>query len=272
MSHLSFSGMSKYEFCPRAYKFHYIDEIKEEKVTSALLFGSAIDAGLNKLVETGYLPRATETFLKAMTNSEWDKATFSKEDYDGNLLKSTWLVEPPKFENNPKYAKLSLSHKGLLMLETYEREILPKLKVYNSQVKVNKDLEGAPLYGMIDLIADYEGKGPIVFDHKTAVRKYQPTAAATSIQLLLYSAAADVDKIGFIVLYKNFGRDKTKAPFEVQIEDVNLTYRKHIVKEFAAIWQDIQNGKFAPNYGACLNCYGGPCPYYDKCHGKKEVL
>ena len=50
MTRLSHSAMEKYKTCPAQYKLHYRDRIRSEKIGSALLFGSALDEALNRLL------------------------------------------------------------------------------------------------------------------------------------------------------------------------------------------------------------------------------
>lgn len=48
--------------CEQSYKLHYIDKIRPTTTTSALIFGSALDNGLNTLLLTKDLVLAKETF------------------------------------------------------------------------------------------------------------------------------------------------------------------------------------------------------------------
>jgi hypothetical protein len=50
MNRLSHSALSKYQFCPTAYKYHYQDKLRPTITHAALLFGSAIDAALNDIM------------------------------------------------------------------------------------------------------------------------------------------------------------------------------------------------------------------------------
>lgn len=49
---LSHSAMNKFKTCPASYKLHYKDRIRENRLGSALIFGSAIDEALNLLLES----------------------------------------------------------------------------------------------------------------------------------------------------------------------------------------------------------------------------
>lgn len=60
---LSFSQVNMYSQCGHKYKLHYKDGLREKFFHSALAYGSAIDAGLNTLLETRNLEKARESFL-----------------------------------------------------------------------------------------------------------------------------------------------------------------------------------------------------------------
>jgi hypothetical protein len=50
MTQLSHSAMGMYERCPRQYKLHYRDRLREINIGSALHFGGAVDEALNALL------------------------------------------------------------------------------------------------------------------------------------------------------------------------------------------------------------------------------
>jgi len=76
MPRLSHSAVAKYLDCGQAYKLQYIERYREKTTTSALLFGSAIDAAFNALLidlQKGVLKDALtykEAFDKAWTYGE----------------------------------------------------------------------------------------------------------------------------------------------------------------------------------------------------------
>lgn len=67
---LSYSAVQKYIQCPRKYHLHYNLRIREEKMGSALLFGSAVDVALNALLEGkgDYLQVFMDHWLNAEIN------------------------------------------------------------------------------------------------------------------------------------------------------------------------------------------------------------
>ena len=48
---LSFSQLSKYATCAKAYDYHYNQKIREKTSSANLTFGSAIDDALNQILK-----------------------------------------------------------------------------------------------------------------------------------------------------------------------------------------------------------------------------
>lgn len=173
---LSHSAASKFMDCPTAWKFHYKHKLRTPLQSSALLFGSAIDAAVTAMMKGGdktpedvfayewrfqeingkgtYLPNATNIVY---ANSDYDGELLHVEDI--NTLKETYRVENPLSEVDqiydekdalsyaglPEDRKKLLNHanwlclyrKGMLMLKAVREEILPNVEeVLGSQVYV----------------------------------------------------------------------------------------------------------------------------------------
>lgn len=103
---LSHSAASKFQECPKAYEFHYLQKLRSKTTSGALLFGSALDAALTVLMKSkmnpeekekdpyktfGYMFRFQEIngqqeYLTTSTNivysnSDFDKDLLQNEDY-----------------------------------------------------------------------------------------------------------------------------------------------------------------------------------------------
>lgn len=107
---LSNSGMNRYSGCGKSYYYHYVQRYRPLTKSSALLFGSAIDAACNYMLEN-FEDRAVDGFLdkaKAIFLAYWDQQTdrdtaevvdlaqnpfikYFKSDYDGELLTTNEL-------------------------------------------------------------------------------------------------------------------------------------------------------------------------------------
>ncbi len=165
---ISNSGINRYSGCARSYKYHYIEGYRSKLKSSALLFGSAIDAACNHLLEN-FDTRTPDTLVDAiaifdgMWEQQEDRDTgtitvirdnplvkYFKSDFDAQLI-NEWdkdeglqnrdMVEDA-LKNGAEWIDLdeslrleynimtwhSLSKKGPLMLIAYFNEILPQFK------------------------------------------------------------------------------------------------------------------------------------------------
>jgi len=82
---ISNSAVDKYLDCSYAYKLHYIDKIRANSSSSNLLWGSAIDAGLNEILSSKLdpphlLPTPNTAFMK-----EWCTFKINDVEYDAKF-------------------------------------------------------------------------------------------------------------------------------------------------------------------------------------------
>ena len=93
---LSHSAVNTYMTCPKRYYHHYIDKLREKVISGALLFGSALDAGVNSLL-LGKSDTGEEEFIKSWEYAEINKrreflpgnslVVYAKTDFDSEILK-----------------------------------------------------------------------------------------------------------------------------------------------------------------------------------------
>lgn len=220
---ISNSATNKYLTCAKSYELHYKQRIRPNWTSSALLFGDAIDKGLNALLlKTG---NPFDVFLKGWTNGlinkipvylpTSEKLLYAVKDYNPDLLTKednedvdnrikegtiqsfdhkelaakkakNLSLEEKKFFNYINW--LCMKNKARYMLEGYEKEVLPRIKKVHAIQKEIKSDNGAgdSLNGFIDLIADIDDHGTVILDHKTSAMHYEPDQAAKSSQLALY--------------------------------------------------------------------------------------
>jgi len=97
MNKISSSSIRTYSECARKYELHYVERLRAKTISGALLFGSAIDNGLNFLLQNPTdLPGANAVFEK-MWNFQYinnvytnlpqsDVIVYADKDFDGDLL------------------------------------------------------------------------------------------------------------------------------------------------------------------------------------------
>lgn len=97
MIRLSHSAATKYTECPTSYRLHYIEKLRAEVQSSALLFGTALDKSAEHYALTKNIEEALEVLEKTWTTQEINGtptdlrthlgATYSEKDLDVDLLK-----------------------------------------------------------------------------------------------------------------------------------------------------------------------------------------
>ncbi len=123
MTRLSHSALEKYKGCPAQYKLHYIDRVRSHKLGSALIFGSAIDEALNRLLQTKMdeVPDGATDDLEALNKGFDHYFTYQKinkemedvktshfieyfgSDFDADILELSDLESLSKFIDNAGY-------------------------------------------------------------------------------------------------------------------------------------------------------------------------
>lgn len=252
---ISHSSIRTYSECGKKYELHYVKRLRSKVISGALLFGSAIDRALGVLLDTKDLEKAKAQFLQSWNQQEINgeltelfattKIVYAQKDYDSDLIfdsdeqvfehpSGSSLKQITAFYRELKKEKgfngltdeqkidynyghwVCLKNKGLILLEGYAKEILPRVKrVLAQQKKISiKNAEGDEIIGYIDLIAEMDDGKIYILDHKTSSSEYENDSAMQSPQLILYyHAEKDAYKaqgVGFIVLYKQINKNKKK--------------------------------------------------------------
>lgn len=103
---LSHSASTRYSDCARSYKYHYIDKLRSDVQSSALLFGTAIDRSSEHYALTKNFSETIDVFNKAWQEQEINgknedlrfllNFTYSDKDLDTDLLKAEDWAELSK--------------------------------------------------------------------------------------------------------------------------------------------------------------------------------
>lgn len=225
MSKLSFTALSTFEECGHKYALKYIDKTKPKKHKSAFAFGRALDEAQNVLLLTRDLELAKKEFLKHWLKQKIngkeenlyksDVVHYTKNDLDRDL------VSHLKITDERKLAWSSLSRKGYIMLEAYNKKIMPLIaevvSVQDTVMLYNAD--GDQVTGKIDLIVKlnidkYKGK-TFLIDNKSTSVKYDIRTLQESTQLATYkyivSQKIPIDGVGYFVVSKNINKNKKKT-------------------------------------------------------------
>ncbi len=309
---LSFSAVEKFLNCPAAYKKYYIENMREKLTGSALIFGGALDKGLNDLLENkqdytkSYEDLMNKTNLngKQLDLSLTDLIQYGNQDFDMDILTQvekdlldlycgTWklkdhhqqLVQLKRqgeltgeaLREFNYMSWLSLKRKGLMFLEAYKEQILPNIKrVIEIQKYFSiKNEEGDEFIGYIDFIAEYKDGRIVIFDNKTTSSAYKEDSARTSKQLASYLGA--LQELGF-----NFGTqnvyvgyiaiNKTVRKKKEPLVNIQVIIDKIPDQLVDSVFEDYDKVNSAIHAGQFPENYPDCSSKYGKCFCKSELI
>jgi hypothetical protein len=217
---ISNTSITTYNTCNFKYKLHYRDRLRSQTTSAALLYGSALDAGLNELLTSRSLDQAKFAFDHAWQHQDINgvrtylptslNVKYSKKDLDLELITEE---DAPLSTDNLSW--LSLRYKGHLALTAYFSKVLPQI---TSVLSVQKPFtmengDGDSITGFIDAIVQIGDKKYLV-DHKSSSVTYESDSAGKSQQLVTYYYSEKdeykLDGVGFIVMYKTIEKNRKK--------------------------------------------------------------
>src|SRR5438552_11573298 len=164
--YLSYSRINRYLHCPEQYRLYYVENLRLRFLAASLVFGQIMHRALAGLFQRKEDPM--KSFLAL-----WERV---KDAGLGYGQKESW----EKFQAS-----------GQALLEKFLREELSRI---GNVAAAEKSFElritslDLPFVGVIDLVADVDGKRTVV-DFKTANAAYQEHEAVLSDQLSAYQLA-----------------------------------------------------------------------------------
>lgn len=242
---LSFSKLSRFESCPLAYKFHYVDKLPSEP-SVPLLFGSAIHEVLEKLIQEHVEEELVGPLSKARAEALW-QTVWSDTELSGVEVFQEGLDILYRFVNEQK----DLDHLDVLAVEQPIEFTLPG------------DFQ---VIGYIDRVDRIDDETIEVIDYKTSRQLYSSEEVNKSLQLSLYQIAAQQlwpwakkIRLSYWMLRHGVKQSAERPPHEI------YGVKKYVV----TLGQQIRATKeFRPK----LNVYCGNCDYRQHCPAYKEAL
>ena len=178
--HLSYSRINRYLHCPEQYRLYYVENLRPRSPSASLVFGQILHQALAFFFQKQ--GDAVAFFQKA-----WGEAKHVELKYS---QRESWQ---------------KLQARGPALLEKFFREEVPRLENVTASEKVfelNITSLDLPFIGVIDLIADLDGKRTVV-DFKTSGSAYEDHEAVLSDQLTAYQLAEpDAEQTALCVLIK----------------------------------------------------------------------
>lgn len=231
---LSHSAINKYLFCGESFRLHYREGYRSRDIGSPLLFGTALDLTFQYILTGKNVVTDKEIaneyeyfdyhwrsqYINDVLTNIYENADkhihYSKSDADLDLLTDQEIKEANG--DMEKLSWFSLRHKGHLMIDTFKKEFLPKVrKIYSTQeqIELTND-QGDRSIGFCDAVLEIEGfDKPIITDFKTAAKPYSQDSVQYSVQLAQYLHSLsdkynDTRYAGYIVFLKTIVKNRTK--------------------------------------------------------------
>jgi len=261
---LSHSRVNRYDFCPRSYRYYYIDGWRPKTKKPALLFGDAVDQALQAFFRAGEDPAsAFEGFWGKLKDSPvaWGKGSFNRSR------------RPPlpssKTKRNSWEGFLEIGKRLLERFLAEEASRFSEVAPENVQRRLTADLEGLTVIGYPDLYCKVDGLLTLV-DFKTAASPYDPEEVALNEQLtaywwLLLANDLPVERVAFCVLLK-LKEPKIGWHFSTRSEEEVVEYREKL----HLIAADIERGRFPKKSSSCG--FMGGCDFKPLCLGNEEKI
>jgi hypothetical protein len=256
-------------------------ELFKEKLTNVKIIKDVVDIRCSELVrysasdlDLDLIDEAdVEEIIKTHTITEIELTKENwKEFVDScvSIRKSKELLELPEYKLFNYFNWMSLYKKGCLLIDAYEKEILPKIKEVHSIQKIVHlpNAEGDFITGFIDFIATFEDGVKRVMDNKTSSSRYTQKNIEDSLQLSIYTEHEQIFDTGFAVLEKKIRKRDPKVRAELIFGKVSEEQIEKHFQEIDYILSQIKTENFDKNENNCFS-YGKPCPFYEICHNNK---
>ena len=273
---ISNNKLDTYEVCGSKFKFRYIDNIKGNFTSSALLYGTAMDAALNYILESHRdkkeinQNKANEIFIDKM--NEWNPEINRLDFFKGDLPNP----DVPYDENDPKLQEEiweNICARGIASIGVYIRDVLPEIEEVLSVQNAGtiKNAEDDEYIFIVDFIAKMKDGRTVLLDNKTSSAKYPKNKVKKSQQLSLYlENFPDIKYAGYIVLIKN--PEKVGCTHQILIDEIPEETTADSYDRLEKALGGIKAQVFEPNTKSC-KLYGKPCEYWNLCmYGDKTGL
>jgi hypothetical protein len=182
------------------------------------------------------------------------------------VRKEKGLLELPEYKLYNLCAWTSLYRKGLMLIDAYEKNIMPEIvEVHDIQKLVHLPNEqGDHITGFIDFTATFKDGVKRVMDNKTSSQRYTQQDILDSQQLSIYTEFESNKQCGFAVLEKKIRKKEPRVRTELVFGEVSDAQVEKHFEAIDSVLKNVKNGVFEKNERSCF-LYGKPCPFYDAC-------
>ena len=205
------TGVDPYETFVKGWTHAFINKKPVYVPTATSLLYANKDYDANLLVQEDFDEIKRRIDCGELKEHDFSQLVKKKKDYSWQKL----TEDEKKYFNFQNW--LCMKRKAWYIIEGYKVKVLPKIKKVHAVQKeiIVENGEGDVLSGFVDLIADLEGYGTVILDHKTSARDYDLDAVVKSEQLALYvhmeGENYNTQYGGFIVMKKNLNYNKIRT-------------------------------------------------------------
>ena len=213
-------------------------------------------------------------FLKEFDSEVEDHEEFIEDCFDILKSKKELSKEDQRLYNYIAY--LSLCRKGIMLINAYRNDILPKIHtVYEVQKKIElPDDDGNVIIGYIDAVVSFvdNPKTKVVLDDKTSSKPYKPDSVTNSPQLATYCEHEELYYAAYAIAEKNIRKRHPRARTQLIIDKVSDETFNKTFDDYETVLEGIKNKEFDKNYDSgCFN-FGQVCPYYGYCRSNCKII
>lgn len=171
----------------------------------------------------------------------------------------------------------SLYKKGLMMLEQYEKEVLPQIsKVFSIQERIHlPNDDGDEITGLIDFTCEFVDEPGVVYivDNKTSSKAYSESSVQDSEQLTTYAEYANNYNAAFIVVNKRLRKKDPRVRIQIIRDKIDDESADVVFEQYENALQKVRKEEFEKNYESGCFFFGRKCAYYNYCrHGSMKGL
>ena len=256
IEHLSYSSISSYMTCGKAWKYRYIDKV-QAPTSPTLIIGSTVHDTVEEIIRS-----------RTLGTYGVDSAEFATKRLSERLLTADLPVDGPEAEN-AKNDVLRFFTNPYILSELYN--ITAKVDDAGPMIERKVTLEvpevEIPIIGYIDIILS----NGIPADFKTSAKSWTQEKAEAELQPVFYLGAMQQMGIPMNWEFWHIVLVKTKQPkFQILKHHHWKAEVDRLMEQVQTVWKSINAGIFMPAAPGSWKCSSKWCEYYDLCHGSNH--
>lgn len=253
IEHLSYSSISSYLTCGKAWKYRYIDKIQTPS-NLTLVTGSTVHDAVEKLIEKRTLgiydaditEFASQRFRERLCQAEIDENTPEAENAKNDVLR---LVSDPYILSEIKNITAKVDDNGPMIERKVTLEV-PEVDV--------------PIIGYIDIILSSGTPA----DFKTSSKSWTQERAEAELQPVFYLGAMGQCGIPVNWDFCHLVMVKTKKPkFQMLRHHHEPAEVFKLFRQIQDVWQSMNAEIFMPAAPGSWKCNPKWCDYWAMCQG-----